>query len=347
MKKTAFIAAAVMAANMIFPAISANAADITIVVDGTKIDTPAPPVIVNDRTLVPLRAVSESFGFDVAWDAETEGITITDGEVLVFTWIGRDHAFKTSSMALEDCVIMETPPVIMNDYTMVPLRAVSELFGAQVNWDQASYTVDVTFGRSISVTSGLAAKFSAYEQVFAQKYEAYRGFVDGDGNVVNAEIQLENGGVIELELFPDIAPITVNNFVNLASSGFYDGLIFHRVIEGFMIQGGGFDTNYVQKEAPTITGEFIANGYFNLLPHEEGVISMARTMASMDSASSQFFIMHEHSHSLDGQYAAFGWVTSGMEYVNAIAETATGYNSVMNAEDVPVTPQIIKTIIIK
>ena len=140
---------------------------------------------------------------------------------------------------------------------------------------------------------------------------------------------------------------TVANFVKLANENFYDGLVFHRVIKAFMIQGGGYDTDMTQHETDTITGEFLQNGSFNMIPHERGVISMARTAMSMDSASSQFFIMHRDSPSLNGQYAAFGKVTSGMEYVDKIAETETHSLTDMGMDDVPVQTQIIKTIIIK
>ena len=347
MKLKGILGAAVIAAGLILPAASAGAQDITVVVDGQTIETPSPAVIVNDRTLVPLRAISESIGFDVSWDEATQGITITDGNYLFFLWIGRDHAFLTSQYSLVGDTSLDAPPVIMNDYTMVPLRAIASLFNAEVNWDESSYTASVNFGNKVSAPAGLAEKYVTYEQVLWKKYDAYKSFVLGTGNIVNAEIQLENGGTIELELFPDIAPVTVNNFVKLANEHFYDGLIFHRVIEGFMIQGGGFDTSYAQKNAPTITGEFISNGYFNLIPHTAGAISMARTSQSNDSASSQFFIVHEDSGFLDGQYAAFGRVTSGMEYVNEIAAVATEHNDVMNADDVPVEQQVIKTIIIK
>lgn len=123
--------------------------------------------------------------------------------------------------------------------------------------------------------------------------------------------------------------------------------MFHRVIKDFMIQGGGYDTDMTQHETDTITGEFLQNGSFNMIPHERGVISMARTAMSMDSASSQFFIMHRDSPSLNGQYAAFGKVTSGMEYVDKIAETETHSLTNMGMDDVPVQTQIIKTIVIK
>lgn len=348
MKKTALLAASCMAAALIFTSHTALAADdITINVNGSAITTQTPPVIVNERTLVPLRAVSDALGCDIAWDGATKGITITDGDHLVFSWIGKDHAFVTTAVALVNSAVLDSPPVIMNDYTMVPLRAVSELFGAEVNWNAAARSVDISFPYSLPQTNGLAEKFKTYEQVFYLKYDAYSAYVDGNANVVNAEIQLENGGVIELELYSDIAPESVDNFVSLAKSHFYDGLIFHRVIKDFMIQGGGFDTDYKRKEAATVAGEFIANGYFNLIPHTAGVISMARTATDYDSGSSQFFIMHKSTGSLNGQYAAFGRVTSGMEYVNEIAQTATEYNDGVGDNDVPVTQQVIKTIVIK
>ena len=138
-------------------------------------------------------------------------------------------------------------------------------------------------------------------------------------------IDVKGFGQIVVELYPDVAPITVANFKKLVSEGFYDGLIFHRVYEGFMIQGGGFTPDYVQKETATIKGEFSANGIKNDLSHTRGVISMARTNV-MDSASSQFFIVHQDSLGLDGLYAAFGKVVSGIEVVDKIATAETTYN---------------------
>ena len=154
---------------------------------------------------------------------------------------------------------------------------------------------------------------------------------------IKAKITMENGGVIELELYPHIAPITVENFVSLAGSGFYDGLIFHRVISGFMIQGGDPLGNGMGGSDKNIKGEFAANGVANSLSHKRGVISMARSQ-NFNSASSQFFIMHADGEFLDGQYAAFGKVTSGIETVDAIAEVPTDRN------DRPYEEQKIKTI---
>ncbi len=135
---------------------------------------------------------------------------------------------------------------------------------------------------------------------------------------------MENGDVMKAELYPDIAPISVNNFISLINKNFYDGLIFHRVIRGFMIQGGDPEGTGCGGPGYSIKGEFSANGVENNLKHTEGVLSMARSMAP-DSAGSQFFIMHKTSPHLDGSYAAFGKVIEGMEVVNKIAETATDY----------------------
>ena len=138
-------------------------------------------------------------------------------------------------------------------------------------------------------------------------------------------IQMKNGGVMKAELYPDIAPETVKNFVDLAGKGFYNGLIFHRVIPGFMIQGGDPQGTGMGGPGYTIKGEFAANGFKNDLKHTRGVLSMARAM-DPNSAGSQFFIMHETSPHLDGQYAAFGKIIEGIEVVDQIANVKTDYN---------------------
>ena len=152
-----------------------------------------------------------------------------------------------------------------------------------------------------------------------------------------ATLTMENGGVVEIELYPDVAPNTAANFIELANAGFYDGLIFHRVIAGFMIQGGDPTGTGMGGPGYAIKGEFAANGFTNDLSHERGVISMARAM-DPDSAGSQFFIMHADADYLDGNYAAFGRVTSGMNVVDALATTAT------DAGDRPVEDQVIRSI---
>lgn len=151
---------------------------------------------------------------------------------------------------------------------------------------------------------------------------------------------MENGDVMKAELYPDIAPQSVNNFISLIRKGFYDGLIFHRVIRGFMIQGGDPEGTGCGGPGYSIKGEFSSNGVENNLKHTEGVLSMARSMAP-DSAGSQFFIMHKNSPHLDGSYAAFGKITEGLENVNKIAETATDYS------DRPLADQIIKSVTVE
>lgn len=150
-------------------------------------------------------------------------------------------------------------------------------------------------------------------------------------------IEMEEGGVMKGELYEDIAPATVENFEKLANAGFYDGLIFHRVIPGFMIQGGCPDGTGMGGPGYTIKGEFTSNGFRNDLKHERGVLSMARAMAP-DSAGSQFFIMTSTSPHLDGQYAAFGRVTSGMEEADRIVRSRR------DMRDKPLIPQRIKSI---
>jgi peptidyl-prolyl cis-trans isomerase B (cyclophilin B) len=149
-------------------------------------------------------------------------------------------------------------------------------------------------------------------------------------------ITMENGDVMKAELYPEIAPNTVNNFISLVSKGYYDGLIFHRVISGFMIQGGCPQGTGMGGPGYCIKGEFSQNGFKNDLKHTEGVLSMARAMHP-DSAGSQFFIMHKTSPHLDGAYAAFGKITEGMEVVNRIADERTDYS------DRPLSEQKIKS----
>ena len=153
-------------------------------------------------------------------------------------------------------------------------------------------------------------------------------------------ITMENGDVIQAELYPEIAPVSVHNFISLINKKYYDGLIFHRVIKGFMIQGGCPKGTGTGGPGYSIKGEFSQNGFPNDLKHTDGVLSMARSMFP-DSAGSQFFIMHKTSPHLDGVYAAFGKVIEGMDVVNRIAETATDYS------DRPLEPQRMKTVTVE
>lgn len=150
-------------------------------------------------------------------------------------------------------------------------------------------------------------------------------------------ITMENGDVIKAELYPEIAPTSVNNFISLIKKGFYDGLIFHRVINGFMIQGGDPEGTGCGGPGYSIKGEFSQNGFKNDLKHTAGVLSMARSMMP-NSAGSQFFIMHKDSPHLDGSYAAFGKVIEGLENVNKIAECRTDYS------DRPIEAQVMKSV---
>lgn len=150
-------------------------------------------------------------------------------------------------------------------------------------------------------------------------------------------IQFKNGDSVQVELYPDIAPNTVNNFISLVNKGYYNGLTFHRIISGFMIQGGCPDGTGTGGPGYSIKGEFALNGVENNLKHTAGVISMARSQMP-DSAGSQFFIMHKDSPHLDGSYAAFGKVTEGMDVIDKIAATKTNY------ADTPLSPVIMKTV---
>lgn len=153
-------------------------------------------------------------------------------------------------------------------------------------------------------------------------------------------IKMKDAGEIKIELYPEIAPISVENFVSLVEKKFYDGLIFHRVIRGFMIQGGCPDGTGMGGPGYQIKGEFASNGVKNDLKHERGVISMARSMMP-NSAGSQFFIMHQNAPHLDGDYAAFGKVISGMEVVDEIADQMTDY------ADKPIAPQIMESVTVE
>lgn len=156
-------------------------------------------------------------------------------------------------------------------------------------------------------------------------------------------IKIKDYGTMTAELYPEYAPLTVANFLTLAKKHFFDGLIFHRVIPGFMLQGGGYTEDMQERHADAIRGEFAGNGYRqNTLRHERGVLSMART-SDPNSASSQFFVMHKAAPHLDGEYAAFGKVTGGDELIDRIANVKTG-NYGWYMQDVPQTPVVIETI---
>jgi len=174
---------------------------------------------------------------------------------------------------------------------------------------------------------------------FIRKKNLYKIKNGGFFMAINISITMEDGGVMTAELYPDIAPVTVDNFVTLAKKGFYDGLIFHRVIPGFMIQGGCPEGTGMSGPGYTIKGEFAKNGVPNDLKHDRGVMSMART-SDPDSAGSQFFIMVKAAKHLDKQYAAFGKILTGMDVADKIVAVET------DARDMPLADQKIKTVVV-
>ena len=189
----------------------------------------------------------------------------------------------------------------------------------------------------LAAALALAATTVGCKSSGTDKPNENQGDNDMNNDKIIATIEMENGGVMKLELYPEIAPQSVYNFVSLARSGFYDGLTFHRIIPGFMIQGGDPTGTGMGGPGYSIKGEFAANGVTNDLKHTEGVLSMARAMHP-DSAGSQFFIMHKTSPHLDGSYAAFGKVIEGMDVVNKIAETRTDYS------DRPLEDQVMESV---
>lgn len=260
------------------------------------------PQLINDRTMVPMRAIFEAIGATVDWNDGIITASYKDKQMTLS--IDNPVAYITENGIATEYTL-DSAPVLINSRTLVPVRFIGEQLGLLVDWNNETQTV------------------------YLAKCECPA-----------AIIEIENYGKIVIELYPEVAPITAENFIKLAKSGFYDGLIFHRVIEDFMIQGGGYDLSFQQKPANPIKGEFASNGIENNLKHTRGVISMARTNVK-DSASSQFFIMHQDSPHLDGEYAAFGKVVSGIDVVDKIASAETA------SQDIPVEPVVIKSIVIE
>lgn len=339
MKK--FFFGIIVAASLSLMPLMASA--VTVEVNGTPVVSDTEPIIIEDRTMVPLRAICESLNCDVAWEPEEQGISIYRGGNLYCMWIGRDTAFNINP-AMNNYCTMDVEPMIINDRTMIPLRAFAELFGAKVDWDgsELKARVDMDLGETEN-NVGMAENYLVYLNKLGESYEVYKGYVNDTLEKKYATIEMQDGKKIELELYPEIAPVTVNNFVKLANEKFYDGLVFHRIIKDFVIQGGGYGAGIdKEKETDAIYGEFLANGWFNLIPHERGVISMARTSVP-NSASSQFFIVHKDSDFLNGEYAAFGKVIGGMDVVDELAESET--QTIWNGmSDVPVNIPQIKNI---
>lgn len=282
---------------------AATESAIDIEIDGKPVffdtNTGFPFIDENSRTQVPFRATMETFGAEVSWNSISKTAIAKLGDITVEVPVGEDYIIKNNIRIDND-----TKARVKDGRTYLPIRAVLKAFGAYVNWDPNAKRVIAT-----------------------------------TNNTKNPVVTMEmsTGEKIVIMLYPEIAPNTVLNFIHLSDSGFYDGLIFHRVIKGFMIQGGDPLGTGAGGPGYRIAGEFDSNGFENNLSHTEGVISMARS-TSFDSAGSQFFIVHQNAAFLDGEYAAFGKVVEGYEVVNQLAGVAT------NSKDKPVTDLVMKKI---
>lgn len=276
---------------------------IQITLDGKSLMSSTAPIQEKGTVLVPLRIISENLGATVNYDKSTKEITLTKNDTHILLTIG-NTTVKVNGVASK----LQTSPKVVSETTMVPLRFISENLDCQVEWMGAQNLVAIT-------TKETATK-----------------------DLPLATLKIKGYGTVTLELYPQLAPNTVNNFITLANSGFYDGLTFHRVIENFMIQGGDPNGNGTGGPGYSIPGEFTANGFKgNTLSHTKGVISMARAL-DPDSAGSQFFIMSADYPKLDGQYAAFGKVVSGLNLIEKIQLVAT------NSQDKPLEAIVIESI---
>lgn len=295
---------------------------------------------VGDRVMVPIRAISEKLNFDVYWNGNDKGITIYRKNNLYIMWVEKDTAFHMNGLGLEKGYKMDIAPTVINDRTLVPVRAVAEVLGAEVNWLGDTKTVDIKYDLGdIEQNTGIGETVKIYEEIMYEGYNDFKAYVEGTIETTDGKIVLENGKEIKFELYPQFAPNTCQQFVALAKNGAYNGTIFHRVIEDFVAQGGGFYANGDKLQTQNIFGEFIMNGVFNPISHKRGVLSLARTN-DYNGGSQQFFIVHNDSPHLNGNYAAFGKVTEGMEVVDEICTAETDEN------DRPTEDIIIKEIVI-
>lgn len=279
------------------------AGSIQIKLNGTMLQTSVAPLQENGTTLVPLRIISENLGAAVNFNQQTQSITITKDSQNIMLTLG-----KTTALINNASQTMSMAPKTINNTTMVPLRFVSENLNCKVDWNNAAKLITITSNKAIN------------------------------NELPVATLVIKDYGTITLELYPEMAPNTVNNFIALANSGFYDGLIFHRVISDFMIQGGDPLGNGTGGPDYTIAGEFANNGFTqNTLSHTKGVLSMARSYLP-NSAGSQFFIMSADYTGLDGEYAAFGKVTSGLDLVDKIQSVQT------DGSDKPLSDIVIQSL---
>ncbi len=351
MKKTILFLITLSVLMSFVPVLALADNDVGIVINGETIETDVPavmmPVIdengnyVGDRTMLPLRAISSKLNFDIAWDQDTSGITIYRKNQLISMWIGRPTAFLMDGIGLEKAYTMDTPPQITDGRTLVPVRAVAELLGAEVLWDGENKIVSVNFEiGEPEENEGIAQNCIIYSQLLSLLYNEYEAFMEGSLEGVSGKIILESGKEMNFKVYPELAPITASQFIQLAKEGAYNNTIFHRVIKDFVAQGGGIDaTSGELRVAETIPGEFVINGAFNIIPHKRGIISLARP-DDPNAGSNQFFICHANLKHLDGFYASFGEITDGFDVLDEICNVQTG------ELDDPIEPIIIKEIII-
>lgn len=325
-------------------------AEIKVTVNGEKVESDVPaktlPVYdddgnyVGDRVMLPLRAIAEKLNADVYWDGDTSGIVLYRKNNLCILWLNTDTAFCLNGFSLEKAYEMDVPPTVVESRTLVPVRAVGEILGANVEWVKETNSVEITAELGVwEENMGIAEQCNVYQQVLSMVYDEYKSYGNGTIEKVTGKFILNTDEEIKFELYPTLVPETCANFVKLANEKFYDNTIFHRVIKDFVAQGGGIDAEGKEKPSDMVVGEFIMNGFLNLIPHKRGAISLART-DYYDGGSSQFFIVQKDAPHLDGSYAAFGYVTDGMDVVDKICETETDGN------DMPVMPIVVKQVII-
>ncbi len=268
---------------------------IAVVIEEKKLTLDVAPQVRNGRTLLPLRAIFENLGATVSWIEERGEVVAKRGFTTIRLFVDKKKAYVN-----EHETNLDAAPITFNKRVLVPTRFVAESLGADVVWDEKKRIVSVQGTKNPQV-----------------------------------KIEMSDGGTVTLVLYPQIAPNTVHNFLALTKAGFYDGLIFHRVIPNFMIQGGDPLGQGIGNPGYSIAGEFALNSFKNDLRHTRGIVSMARSRAH-DSAGSQFFIMVEEASYLDGSYAAFGKVISGMAVVDRLVALPR------DTTDRPKTPPVMK-----
>lgn len=294
--------------------VPAVASDISLIINDKNIDMPVAPVIESDTTLVPLRIITENMGAKVEFNSSTKTINLTKGNTAISLTIDKQTAIINNKS-----VSLSLAPKLIDSTTMVPIRFISENFECKVDWVPEKKLISITLPKTGSDSDTSTDLSTQTKKVLGT-------------------ISIKDYGTLELELYPELAPKTVENFIKLANSKFYDGLTFHRIISSFMIQGGDPTATGTGGPGYTIPGEFAANGYTqNTLRHTKGVISMART-SDPNSAGSQFFIMSGDAPHLDGYYAAFGKVTKGLDLIDKIEKVET------KVGDKPVVDVVIESI---